>query len=121
MPTEIAYIAEENRLDLTFNGNLDVSVTHDVFGLCKRVPPGLDACIIDLSNVVRLFDSGVALLRILYARLTDAGATIVILADRPEIRELIPAIARVSSLPMTERPNMTFVTAGSVRPSRAAF
>jgi len=92
MPAEVAYIAEENRLDLTFSGNLDVSITRDIFDLCRRLPAGLNACIIDLSNVARLFDSGVALLRILYTHLTDAGAMIVILADRPDIRELVPSI-----------------------------
>jgi len=98
MRIQISYIAEENRLDLTFSGNLDVSVAQDVLDLCKRVPPDLAACIIDLSNVVRLFDSGVALLRILYTHLTELGATIVVLADRAEVRELIPSITRPSSL-----------------------
>ena len=94
MPLHASYIADESRLDLSFDGNLDVSVSQDVCDICRGTSAGLRSCIIDLSNVERLFDSGVALLQMLYRRLSELGTTIVILSDSPEIRERVPVIAR---------------------------
>jgi anti-anti-sigma regulatory factor len=96
MPVHISYIEEENRLDLSFEGNLDVSVSRDISGICRRVSSSLMTCIIDLSGVERLFDSGVGLLQMLHRRLSELGVTIVILSDQPEIRERIPSIAWTS-------------------------
>lgn len=100
MPVHIEYIDEENRLDLSFEGNLDVSVSRDISGIYRRVSPELVTCIIDLSAVERLFDSGVGLLQMLYRRLSEFGVTVVILSDRPEIRERIPSIAWTSPCAM---------------------
>ena len=97
MPVHVSYIEEENRLDLSFDGNLDVSVSRDISGICRCVSSSLMTCIIDLSAVERLFDSGVALLQMLHRRLNEFGVTVVILSDRPEIRERIPSIAWTSS------------------------
>jgi len=95
MAVHASYIEEEDRLDLSFDGNLDVSVSHDVCVICKRVASGLKSCIVDLSAVERVFDSGVAMLQMLYRRLTGLGATVVFLSDRPEVREWIPVITRM--------------------------
>ena len=97
MPVHVSYIEEENRLDLSFEGNLDVSVSRDISGICRRVSASLMTCIIDLSDVERLFDSGVALLQMLHRRLSEFGVTVVILSDHPEIRGRIPSIAWTSS------------------------
>mgnify|MGYP003573919054 FL=1 len=94
MAIHASYIEEESRLDLTFDGNLDVSVAQDICDICKKVSPNLKSCIIDLSDAERLFDSGVALLQMLYRRLTDLGTTVVILADRPEFLDRIPMVTR---------------------------
>ena len=100
MPVQTSYIAEENRLDLVFNGNLDVSVSQNVCEIYNRASANLKSCIIDLSDVERVFDSGVALLQMLYRRLNEFGTTVVILSDRPEFREYIPVIARRSTYPV---------------------
>ena len=97
MPVHASYIEEESRLDLSFDGNVDVSVSQDICDICKRVSPKLRSCIIDLSDAERVFDSGVALLQMLYRRLNELGTTVVILSDRPEFREHIPVIARRGS------------------------
>ena len=97
MPVHVSYIAEEKRLDLSFEGNLDVSVSQDICDICNRPPSGLRSCIIDLSGVARLFDSGVALLQKLHRCLTEIGTTVVILSDRRDIRERVPTIARRAS------------------------
>jgi len=86
-----SFIPEEDRLDLSFEGNLDVTIAMDVCATCKRVAPSLRSCIIDLSGVDRVFDSGVALLQMLCARVHRVGALVVILSARPEIGRQIQA------------------------------
>ena len=92
MPVHASYIEEEDRLDLSFDGNLDVSVSQDICDVCRQASPNLKSCIIDLSDVERLFDSGVALLQMLYRRLNALGTIVVILSDSPEFRAKIPII-----------------------------
>jgi len=92
MSMQASYIDEEDRLDLQFDGNLDVSVSRDICVVCRHAAAGLRACIIDLSNVDRIFDSGAAVLQMLYRKMLSLGATVVFLSDRPEIRKWIPVI-----------------------------
>ncbi len=92
MSVYASYIEEEDRLDLSFDGNLDVSVSRDVCDICKRVALGLTSCIVDLSAVERVFDSGVAMLQMMYRKLTARGTMVIFLSDRPEVREWIPVI-----------------------------
>lgn len=99
MPVNVSYIPSEDRLDLSFRGNFDVSVSQSICDICKQIPSGLRSCIIDLSEIERLFDSGVALLQMLYRRLAGLGTTVVILSDRPEIHNRFPSIARVPAYP----------------------
>jgi len=90
MPLYTSYINEESRLDLSFDGNLDLTVSHDVCEVCRRARPGLSTCIIDLSDVKRVFDSGVALLQMLHRHFDNIGTSVVLFSDRPEILEQIP-------------------------------
>ena len=94
MPVHASYIKEEDRLDLSFDGNLDLSVSQDICDVCRYASPNLKSCIIDLSGVERLFDSGVALLQMLYRRLNALGTIVVILSDSHEFRKKIPVIMR---------------------------
>jgi hypothetical protein len=94
MPLHVSYIAPESRLDLGFHGNLDLTLSQNVCDICGDVPADLRCCIIDLTNIERLFDSGVALLQTLHRRLVEIGATVVILSDHPEIRAWFPSIVR---------------------------
>lgn len=99
MPVQVSYISAENRLDLSFRGNFDVTLSQNVCDICKQVPASLRSCIIDLSDIERLFDSGVALLQMLYRRLVALGTTVVILSDLPEIRQRFPNSTRT---PLTQ-------------------
>ena len=90
MPVHKSYIQEEGRLDLSFCGNLDVTVSQDIFDICQRANPRLRSCIVDLTEVERVFDSGIALIQMLYRHLSDLGTTVVVLSDHPEICERIP-------------------------------
>jgi len=96
MSMHTSYIEEEARLDLSFEGNLDVTVSRDVWHICQREAKGLKSCIVDLSNVERVFHSGAAMLQMLYRRMSALGTTVVFLSDRPDIREWIPVITCVS-------------------------
>ena len=100
MPLHATYIKAENRLDLTFSGNLDVTLSQDIWDICRQVPPDLVTCIVDLSEIDRLFDSGVALLQMLYRRLQDVGTIVVFLSDCPEVHERISLITRRRSYPV---------------------
>jgi hypothetical protein len=94
VPVQISYIREEDRLDLTFLGNVDITIAQDVCDICRQLRPYLAVCIIDLAHADRLFDSGVALLQLLHCYMTDMGLTVVILADSPEMRARIAEITR---------------------------
>lgn len=94
MALHSSYIAQEHRLDLSFDGNLDVSVALDMLNTGTALPRGLTYCIIDLTQVQRLFDSGLVLLKALYQQLVEVGATVIILSDHSRIRDWFPSIVR---------------------------
>lgn len=100
MPVQISYIREEDRLDLTFLGNIDITLSQDVCDICRELRPYLRVCIMDLGHADRLFESGVALLQLLYCYLTDAGLFVVILADCPEMRARIAEITQPPGYPV---------------------
>lgn len=87
-----SFIASEDRLDLCFYGDLDLTITEEVCQLFAVIPSTLRTCIMDLTGLERVFDSGIAMLWLLNERLKLIGATVVILSDRPEILQRIPRI-----------------------------
>jgi anti-anti-sigma regulatory factor len=117
MPVQVSYIAEEDRLDLSFHGKLDLTLSQEVCDLCRQVPAGLRACIIDLTDITQLFDSGIALIYKLHRRLTKLGAIVVILSDRPDIRRWIPTMALT---PPRKRPLRPFQPGIAASPRGAA-
>jgi anti-anti-sigma regulatory factor len=90
MPLRTAYIERENRLDLSFVGNLDLTLSQSICEICTRLPVSLKCCVIDLSHVERVFDSGVALLHMLHRRLREIGTTVVFRGDETEVVSRIP-------------------------------
>ncbi|MBK1723193.1 hypothetical protein [Thiocystis violacea] len=92
MPMITSFIASEDRLDLSFHGNLDLTITEEVCQLFTAIPSTLRTCIMDLTGLDRVFDSGMALLWLLNERLKRIGATVVILSDHPEILKRVPRI-----------------------------
>jgi len=93
MSVHVSFIPEESRLDLYFDGNLDVSVWQDVCDTCRGASPSLKSCIVDLTGVERVFDSGIALLGMLYRRLRQLGATVIFLTDDSEIKKRVSLVA----------------------------
>ena len=108
MSLNVSYIPQESRLDLSFHGNLDLTLSQDVCEVLSRMPADLECCIIDLSEIDRLFDSGVALLQALHRRLKEIGATVVILSDHPEMRKWFPTVVRRPLDARPERPLFVF-------------
>ena len=93
MPVRTAYVERENRLDLSFIGNLDLTISQAVCDICARLPSSLKFCVIDLSDVERVFDSGIALLHMLYRQLRELGTSVVIHGDHSEVRSRIPGFS----------------------------
>ena len=108
MPLQLSYINQENRLDIRFEGNLDLTVSHAVCDICKSVPADLSCCIIDLTDVRGVFDSGLALLQQLHRRFVELGTTVVMLTDHPRIRKLFPSVTRAPLQPSPERRQTVF-------------
>ena len=104
MSVHAFYIEEEERLDLSFEGNLDFTVSRDVCDICRQAAGGLKSCIVDLSNVERMFDSGAAMLQMLYRRMRSLGTTVVFLSDRADIRDWIPIITCQPGRPSLSNP-----------------
>jgi ABC-type transporter Mla MlaB component len=86
MTLDVFYIEEEERLDICCSGDLDLTVTRPLCSVCASVREGLRYCIVDLSSVDRVFDSGLALLQMLYRRLRGLGTRVVFLAEDPAMR-----------------------------------
>jgi ABC-type transporter Mla MlaB component len=104
MPMTASFIPEEERLDLCFEGALDLRLAMDICDIGKHVSPSLQSCIIDLHGVDRVFDSGVALLQMLCARLQRAGTLVLVLSDDPEVRRHIPIILSTGDISRDRAP-----------------
>lgn len=92
MPMITSFIESEDRLDLSFHGDLDLTITEEICQLFAAIPSTLRTCILDLTGLERVFDSGMALLWLLNEQLKHIGATVVVLSDHPEILQRIPRI-----------------------------
>jgi anti-anti-sigma regulatory factor len=99
MSVHASYIEEEERLDLSFDGNLDLTVSREVYEICRRMAAGLKSCIVDLSNVERFFHSGAAILQMLYRRMRSLGTTVVFLGDQPDFNDWISLITNKPRTP----------------------
>ncbi len=110
MPISISFIPEEDRLDLSFDGNLDLTNAEVLCGVAYNIPSSLRTCILDLTRVERIFDSGMALLQMLCRGVRRVGATVVILGDHPEVKACISRVMAntvyVSPLDREARPHL---------------
>jgi anti-anti-sigma regulatory factor len=110
MSISVAFIPEEDRLDLSFDGNLDLTNAEAICGLSANIPASLRTCVLDLTRVERVFDSGVALLQMLCRVIRRVGATVVVLGDHPEIKRCISLVMAnalyVSPLDQEARPHL---------------
>jgi ABC-type transporter Mla MlaB component len=92
VPMITSFIPSEDRLDLSFQGDLDLTISEDVCRVTADIPVSLRTCIMDLTRLDRVFDSGIALLWMLNEQLQRIGATVVVLSDHPELQRRIPVV-----------------------------
>ncbi len=102
MSVTIKVIPDENRLDITVEGKLDLTAWRGVCDACRHPPANVQACIVDLTRVGRVFDSGIAILGLLYRRMRSLGTTVVFLCDDAVIRKRVATIAS----PLWHRPSL---------------
>jgi hypothetical protein len=87
----IGHYPDEERLDLTLEGNLDLTLCRDLLGICDLVDDRVNLCVIDATRVMRIFDSGIGLLMMLFDRLQAAGVTLIMLGDISGMPESVTA------------------------------
>jgi ABC-type transporter Mla MlaB component len=92
MSLSVSYAPQQAVLNLRFDGNLDVSAAMPVCDLCKRVPKDMERCVLDLSRVERVFDSGFALLQMLYRRLARRPTEILVVGNSVLARRLAESL-----------------------------
>jgi anti-anti-sigma regulatory factor len=83
MGIEIDHYPDEERIDLTLRGNLDLTLTGEILDVCRLVERQVSTCVIDSTRVERVFDSGIGLLMMLSERLQAADATLILIGEIP--------------------------------------
>jgi anti-anti-sigma regulatory factor len=83
MGIQIGHYPDEDRLDLTVEGNLDLTLTGGILEACEIVDQGVSTCIVDATRVARVFDSGIGLLMILCEKLSRSGVALIVIGEIP--------------------------------------
>jgi anti-anti-sigma regulatory factor len=81
MSLDVAHYPEEDRLDITIEGNLDLTLTSQILEVFKVIDAGLAICVIDATRVTQVFDSGLAVLMLLMNRLAQFRVSLVIVGN----------------------------------------
>lgn len=112
MSVEIGHHTDEERLDLTLEGNLDLTLASGLLRACELVDERIRTCVIDCTRVTRVFDSGLGLMLLLLDRLEAAGVALIMLGEIPGLRinpalfddmPAAPAVGRVAVPSMAAR------------------
>ena len=86
MSLDIRLYSDNKLMILRFDKSLDFSITREVCSVCEKVAPSVKLCILDLRDVERVFDSGVALMSMLCKRLRQLGAEISFRGMHPDLQ-----------------------------------
>ena len=81
MGMSIAYHSDEGRLDIIIAENLDLTQTRQILLAQTYIDDQLQTCVIDCTRVERVFDSGKALMMMLFERLTQFRVRLVMIGD----------------------------------------
>jgi ABC-type transporter Mla MlaB component len=76
-----AFHSEEARLDITIEDNLDLTQTRQILQAQTHINNQLETCVIDCTQVGRVFNSGKALMLMLFERLSQFRVKLVILGE----------------------------------------
>jgi anti-anti-sigma factor len=90
MSVNMSFTPESEFLELYFEGKLDVTMTREVFEIIPiiyKLEDAVQTCVLDLTQVDQVCDSGMALLYTLNGALRRAGATVVVLGEHPDVRK----------------------------------
>lgn len=83
MSLRVAHYMEENRLDLTVEDVLDLTLMKQVLDAFQVIDDQLEICVIDCTRVTRVFDSGLALMLMLVERLKQYSVRLILLGEVP--------------------------------------
>lgn len=83
MSIQVTYYQEEDRLDLIVDENLDLTLSRQILDACQFIDERLLTCVIDCSRVVRIFDSGLALMLLLLKKLKRFRVRLVLIGEIP--------------------------------------
>ena len=81
MAMSVAYHAEEGRLDITIAENLDLSQTREILKAQGFIDDQLQTCVIDCTRVGQVFDSGKALMLMLFEKLARFRVRLVMIGE----------------------------------------
>jgi len=81
------HYADEERLELIVDGNLDLTLTGEILHICSLIDQGVRTCVIDATRITRVFDSGIGLMMFLMERLKAVGVQLVMIGEIPRLAE----------------------------------
>lgn len=96
MGIQVSYYQEEDRLDLIVEENLDLTLTRQILEACQFVDERLLTCVIDCSGVVRIFDSGLALLTVLLKKLKRFRTRLVLIGEIPGLNPKVLPLSTIA-------------------------
>jgi ABC-type transporter Mla MlaB component len=86
MGIQVIHHQDENRLDLTVEDTLDLTLVQSFMEACGLVDERLQTCVIDCTRVARVFDSGLALLLMLVEKLKKYSVRLIMLGEVPGLQ-----------------------------------
>ena len=96
MSIQVSYYQEEDRLDLIVEENLDLTLTRQILDACQLIDERLMTCVIDCSGVVRIFDSGLALLMLLLKKLKHFRVRLVLIGEIPGLNPKVLPLSTIA-------------------------
>lgn len=81
MGMNVAYYSDEGRLDITIEENLDLTQTRQILLAQGFIDADLQTCVIDCTRIGRVFDSGKALMMMLFERLARFQVKLVMIGE----------------------------------------
>jgi len=93
MPLSVTLCPAGDQIYVVFTGNLDISASIPVCDICRRISPEVLLCVLDVRKVERVFDSGIALLRMLSERVERGGGRVVLRGEHPELRRHLSQVS----------------------------
>lgn len=81
MGMRLKHDPKEDRLSLIIEDNLDLTLTGKILEACEYVNENLALCVIDCTRVCKVFDSGIAVMRLLMRKIEQYRVKLVILGE----------------------------------------